>query len=168
MLLAYWPVPLKFLHLPLQTTSYNIISLPLGCEMHLSVADAYCHWRGAQMWCFSRRYCEAFSRISLLLLLVAMSVTELLMQQKISCVMHSCWFPLTWYTQFKLQVNASTFGAGAVLIQKNPHIMEHPVSCFSSKFLKHQQDIALLKRKPWPYFGPCSISKFILGVVLSQ
>lgn len=40
---------------------------------------------------------------------------------------------------FKLQVDASSSGAGAVLLQENLAGVEHPVSYFSKKFTKCQQ-----------------------------
>ncbi len=58
-------------------------------------------------------------------------MTELLKPQKISCVM----LP-NFDLQFKLQVDASTSGAGAVLIQEDAHGIEHPVSYFSRRFPK--------------------------------
>lgn len=39
---------------------------------------------------------------------------------------------------FKLEVNASAVGAGAVLLQEDVHGIDHPVSYFSQKLNKHQ------------------------------
>ncbi len=39
---------------------------------------------------------------------------------------------------FKLEVDASGMGAGAVLIQTDDAGIEHPIIFFSKKFLKHQ------------------------------
>lgn len=40
--------------------------------------------------------------------------------------------------QFKLEVDASNVGAGAVLLQEDGQGVDHPVSYFSRKFDKHQ------------------------------
>ncbi len=41
-------------------------------------------------------------------------------------------------TSFKLEVDASATGAGAVLLQEDVHGIDHPVCYFSQIFLKHQ------------------------------
>ena len=39
---------------------------------------------------------------------------------------------------FKLQVDASDYGAGAVLLQESVYQVDHPISYFSQKFDQHQ------------------------------
>lgn len=47
---------------------------------------------------------------------------------------------------FKLEVDASAVGAGAVLLQEDEQGIDHPVSYFSLKFYKHQlQDSTIEK-----------------------
>ncbi len=41
---------------------------------------------------------------------------------------------------FKLQVDASSAGAGAVLLQEDSSGIDHPLSYFSKKFTKYQYD----------------------------
>lgn len=41
---------------------------------------------------------------------------------------------------FKLYVDASTTGAGAVLLQDDENGVVHPFGYFSKKFLKHQSN----------------------------
>lgn len=48
---------------------------------------------------------------------------------------------------FKLQVDASASGAGAVLIQQDTHGIEHPVCYFSRKFLKHQKSYSTIEKE---------------------
>ncbi len=51
---------------------------------------------------------------------------------------------------FKLEVDASAVGAGAVLLQEDDRGIDHPLCYFSRKFLKAQQITVLLKRKRLP------------------
>lgn len=48
---------------------------------------------------------------------------------------------------FKLEIDASQFGAGAVLIQEDEHGTNHPVSYFSRKFNKHQVNYSTIERE---------------------
>lgn len=41
---------------------------------------------------------------------------------------------------FKLEVDASAYGAGAVLLQEDDRGIDHPVCYFSKKFNKHQMN----------------------------
>lgn len=49
---------------------------------------------------------------------------------------------------FKLEVDASAVGAGAVLLQDDPNGVEHPISFFSRKFNSHQLKYSSRKRNP--------------------
>ncbi len=48
---------------------------------------------------------------------------------------------------FKLEVDASGTGAGAVLIQMDDAGIEHPISFFSKKFLKHQLNYSTIEKE---------------------
>ncbi len=48
---------------------------------------------------------------------------------------------------FKLQVDASLAGAGAVLLQEDSTGIEHPVSYFSKKFTKCQQRYSMIEKE---------------------
>ena len=48
---------------------------------------------------------------------------------------------------FKLEVDASATGAGAVLLQEGPDGLDHPVCYFSKKFLKHQLDYSTIEKE---------------------
>lgn len=48
---------------------------------------------------------------------------------------------------FKLQVDASQIGAGAVLLQENDEGVECPVSFFSRKFNKYQQNYSVIEKE---------------------
>lgn len=48
---------------------------------------------------------------------------------------------------FKLEVDASAVGAGAVLLQDNNDGVEHPVSFFSRKFNKHQWGYSVIEKE---------------------
>lgn len=60
-----------------------------------------------------------------------MSVNKLLSTLKLCCAVH-------FSVLFKLEVDASAIGAGAVLLQEDNQGIDYPVSCFSRKFNKHQ------------------------------
>ncbi len=47
---------------------------------------------------------------------------------------------------FKLEVDASTLGAGAVLIQENFNGLEHPIIYYSRKFSKHQLNYSTIEK----------------------
>lgn len=48
---------------------------------------------------------------------------------------------------FKLEVDASAVGAGAVLIQEDENGIEHPISYFSRKFNKHQLNYSTIEKE---------------------
>lgn len=48
---------------------------------------------------------------------------------------------------FKIEVDASASGAGAVLLQEDDHGMDHPVCYFSKKFLKHQLHYSTIEKE---------------------
>lgn len=48
---------------------------------------------------------------------------------------------------FKLEVDASATGAGAVLLQEDVHGVDHPVCYFSRKFLKHQFNYSTIEKE---------------------
>lgn len=52
---------------------------------------------------------------------------------------------------FLLEVDASGIGVGAVLLQTGEDGLNHPISFFSKKFLKHQTNYStvLLRKRPW-------------------
>ncbi len=50
-------------------------------------------------------------------------------------------------TSFKLEVDASATGAGAVLLQEDVHGIDHPVCYFSQKFLKHQLNYSTIEKE---------------------
>lgn len=49
--------------------------------------------------------------------------------------------------QFKLYVDASDNGCGAILIQENHDKVEHPVCYFSKKFNKHQKNYSTIEKE---------------------
>ncbi len=48
---------------------------------------------------------------------------------------------------FKLEVDASAVGAGAVLIQEDANGIEHPISYYSRKFNKHQLNYSTIEKE---------------------
>lgn len=48
---------------------------------------------------------------------------------------------------FKMDVDASATGAGAVLLQDDENGVEHPVAYFSKKFLKHQLNYSTIEKE---------------------
>lgn len=48
---------------------------------------------------------------------------------------------------FKLEVDASAVGAGAVLLQEDAHGIDHPVSYFSRKFNRHQLGYSTIEKE---------------------
>ncbi len=48
---------------------------------------------------------------------------------------------------FKLEVDASAFGAGAVLLQEDKNGIDHPISYFSRKFNKHQFNYSTIEKE---------------------
>lgn len=48
---------------------------------------------------------------------------------------------------FKLEVDASALGAGAVLLQEDEHGVDHPVCYFSKKFKKHQLHYSTIEKE---------------------
>lgn len=48
---------------------------------------------------------------------------------------------------FKLEVDASAVGAGAVLLQEDNQSIDHPVSYFSCKFNKHQLQYSAIEKE---------------------
>ena len=50
-------------------------------------------------------------------------------------------------TEFKLAVDASDIGAGAVLIQEDDSNIEHPVCYFSKKFDRHQRNYSTIEKE---------------------
>lgn len=49
---------------------------------------------------------------------------------------------------FKIQVDASQIGAGAVLLQTGETGLEHPVSFFSPKFNTYQKNYSVIEKEP--------------------
>ena len=62
--------------------------------------------------------------------------------------------------EFKLAVDANDIGAGSVLMQEDGNGVDHPVSYFSKKFNKHQQNYSTIENV-CPSFLLFSILKFI-------
>lgn len=53
--------------------------------------------------------------------------------------------------RFSLQLDASAYGAGAVLLQEDADGIEHPISYFSKKkLIAISRLIQLLKKRLWP------------------
>ena len=50
-------------------------------------------------------------------------------------------------TQFKLMVDASDIGAGAVLLQEQPNGVEHPIAYYSKKFNKHEKNYSTIEKE---------------------
>lgn len=48
---------------------------------------------------------------------------------------------------FKLEVDASSCGAGAVLLQEDDHGVDHPVCYFSKKFNRHQTHYSTIEKE---------------------
>ena len=63
-----------------------------------------------------------------------------------------------YYKPFKLQMDASDQGIGAVLLQKSSQKVDNPISSFSWKFNKHQWAI-------WPVKRDTSINSSILNFI---
>ena len=67
---------------------------------------------------------------------------------------------------FKLEVDASHVGAGAVLLQEWEQV---DLLITSQKSLTHTNSIILrLKKRLWHCFGPSSILRFMLGLEVAQ
>ena len=49
--------------------------------------------------------------------------------------------------QFKLAVDASDNGVGAVLLQSDDDAIDHPVSYYSKKFNSHQRDFSTVEKE---------------------
>ena len=49
--------------------------------------------------------------------------------------------------QFKLLVDASYIGAGAVLLQEQPNGIEHPIAYYSKKFNKHEKNYSTIEKE---------------------
>ena len=49
--------------------------------------------------------------------------------------------------QFQLAIDASDYGAGAVLLQEDTKGIEHPISYFSHKFDKHQRNYSTSEKE---------------------
>ena len=52
-----------------------------------------------------------------------------------------------YYKPFKLQVDASDQGVGAVLLQESSQKVDHPISYFSQKFNKHQRGYSTCEKE---------------------
>jgi hypothetical protein len=48
---------------------------------------------------------------------------------------------------FKLEIDASSVGAGAVLVQEDAYGIDHPVCYFSRKFNKHQLNYSTIEKE---------------------
>ena len=48
---------------------------------------------------------------------------------------------------FKLAVDASDVGIGAVLLQEDNNGIDHPVYYFSKKFIKHQKNYSTIEKE---------------------
>ncbi|KAL1250722.1 hypothetical protein QQF64_018518 [Cirrhinus molitorella] len=66
---------------------------------------------------------------------------------------------------FKLVVNASALGAGAVLLQETETGIDHPVCFFSKKFSKTQQRYSTIEKEALALLLPFSILRFMSVVV---
>lgn len=72
------------------------------------------------------------------------------------------------YTRpFKLEVDASACGVGAVLLPEDDQAIDHSVCYFSKKSNKHQPNCTTIEMEALILLWPHSISKFILGLVHS-
>ena len=49
--------------------------------------------------------------------------------------------------QFKLMVDASDIGAGAILLQEQPNGVEHPIAYYSKKFNKHEKNYSTIEKE---------------------
>ena len=50
---------------------------------------------------------------------------------------------------FKLIIDSSDVGTGAVLVPKASDVLDHPVSDFSKKILKYQKKYSVVEKKQW-------------------
>ncbi len=66
---------------------------------------------------------------------------------RIYCVPLLFSLPPIFSSPFQLQVDASATGAGAVLLQEDQAGIEHPVSFFSKKFSKSQQNYSTIEKE---------------------
>lgn len=71
--------------------------------------------------------------------------------------------------RFKLEVDVSALGAGAVLLQEGPDGVDHPVCYFSKKFKNHQLHYSTIEKEALAlllalHFISCPVGrkKFIL------
>lgn len=48
---------------------------------------------------------------------------------------------------FKLEIDASAVGVGAVLLQEDAQGIDHPVAYFSRKFNKHQENYSVIEKE---------------------
>jgi len=62
---------------------------------------------------------------------------------------------------FKLMVDASDVGGGAVLLQENENGIDHPVCYFHISLISTRRIIRLVKKRLLPYYLLYSISEFI-------
>lgn len=62
---------------------------------------------------------------------------------------------------FKLEVDASALGAGAVLLQEDERAVDHPVCYFLNKFLKHQLHYSTIEKEALALLWHCNTWKFI-------
>ncbi len=61
---------------------------------------------------------------------------------------------------FKLEVDASACGSGAVLMQEDDQTIDHPVCYFSKKFNKHQLNYSTIEKEALALL-PCSILRCV-------
>ncbi len=105
-----------------------------------------------------RNFCQNFSSVVTPLtdllsdkgnLYGLLSVNVLFCPLKIFCAMPPILKAPDFHRPFKLHVDASSVGAGAVLLQEDNMGIDHPVCYFSKKFTKCQSNYSQLKRKLW-------------------
>lgn len=54
---------------------------------------------------------------------------------------------------FKLEVDASAYGAGAVLLQEDDHGIDHPVCYYSKNFNKHRVNYSAVETDAFLFLG---------------
>lgn len=105
---------------------------------------------------FYRRYCRNFSTVAAPLTALTSPSCQFIWTSECQNAFENlkgllCCSPVLsapdFCKPFKLEVDASAVGAGAVLLQEDKHGVDHPVSYFSRKFNEHQQKYSTVEKE---------------------
>ena len=103
--------------------------------------------RKVQSYQWDENYQKAFTKIKTFLLSAPVLVTP------------------DYEKPFKLQVDASNYGAGAVLLQESLSKVDHPISFFSQKFNGHQSNYSTYEKETLALILALQHFEFYLSVV---